>query len=736
MTFSFQTLALLINIGIALAVAGSMFRRRGTTGAGALIALCLLVALWTAAYIVIDQGDARGFGRAAANAAYVASILSASCGLWIVLVRTNRKRWVTRRNAILFAVLAVSTLALFGAVLTRTAAPRTGFAIELPRLFTTGTWPQVASLYVFAASLASTLLVFDAMVQRRRQLMGTFGLPLLGAALPLIALAVEHGGSNPFERLELLPLAFGLCCVAFLYGLFDRRPEELGAIDRHAAVEGMDEGWIVLDVHDTIMDMNSAAERMTGYSRADVFGQPVSSLLGDLSNLGLSLGESREVELKRSIQLEEGWRSLSIRISTLMDSERTPMGRLTLWRDMTETKQSEDARQRARDEMFVLLNAISSAASNTLSTEDFLLEAIYHFIYPFRSQVVGIFLMEEGSKRRDEGRMQLTSHLGLPEEAIEELAHVPTASPMFHWVMTNRQPMQIADAENDERVPPPVRRIPAASVLMLPLVAQDDGDGKFLGCMMLARKELPAFSQDEIERLTTISDHMASLIDSDRRRKLAIALRERERLMRDLHDSVSQKLYGLVTTTEAAQAAMEAGSNVDPRQEFARIGEHARQAVKEMRLFLYQMQQVDVEKDGLISVLHHRLLAVEGRADIKARLLSDEEDIPLATDAQMMLYYIAQEALNNVLRHAHATSVLVTLKRGRGTIVLEILDDGVGFDARKVDRSGLGLRNMRERVSQLDGKLQVISKPGVGTRIVVAVPMETGDKSLNRGRQE
>ena len=157
---------------------------------------------------------------------------------------------------------------------------------------------------------------------------------------------------------------------------------------------------------------------------------------------------------------------------------------------------------------------------------------------------------------------------------------------------------------------------------------------------------------------------MASLIDSDRRRKLAITMKERERLMRDLHDSVSQKLYGLVTTTEAAQAAMEAGSNVDPRQEFARIGEHARQAVKEMRLFLYQMQQVDVEKDGLISVLHHRLLAVEGRADIKARLLSDEEDIPLSTEKQMMLYYIAQEALNNVLRHARAKSVLVTLKRG------------------------------------------------------------------------
>ncbi len=736
MTISFQTLALLVNIGIVLAVAAGTLRRRGTMGAVALIAMCVLVAVWTAAYVAHDASEAPGVHAAAATTAHVGSLLTASFALWIVLIRTNKRRWISSRNAVLFALLPASTLALLGLVLDRAMLVDTGPGTVLPELFTSGTWPQVISLYVFATSLAGALLLLDALVQRRRLLVSTFGLALAGSLLPLSVLAMEFGGANPFPKLELLPFAFSLCAVGFLYGLFDRRPEEVGAIDRHAAVEGMDEGWIVLDVHDTIMDMNAAAERMTGYSRADVFGRPISGLLGDFSNLGLTLGENQEVELKRSIQLEEGWRSLNIRISTLMDFERSPMGRLTLWRDMTESKQSEDARQRARDEMFVLLNAISSAASNTLSTEDFLLEAIYHFIYPFRSQVVGIFLMDEGPKRRDEGRLQLSSHLGLSEEAIEELAHVPTSSPLFHWVMKNRQPIQISEAESDERVPGPVRRIPVASVLMLPLVAQDDGNGKFLGCMMMARKELPAFTQDEMERLTTISDHMASLIDSDRRRKLAIALRERERLMRDLHDSVSQKLYGLVTTTEAAQAAMEAGSNVDPLQEFARIGEHARQAVKEMRLFLYQMQQVDVEKDGLISVLHHRLLAVEGRADIKARLLSDDEDIPLSTEAQMMLYYIAQEALNNVLRHAHAKSVLVTLKRGRGNVILEILDDGVGFDVKKVDRTGLGLRNMKERVAQLDGKLQIISKPEVGTRIVVAVPMEAGTTSDHRGRRE
>jgi PAS domain S-box-containing protein len=731
---SFQTLALLINIGIVVAVGMAVFRIRGTAGAVALLVLCGLVAAWSASYIAYERAGLTSIRSYAAVAAYIAAVLAATTALWIVLVRTNRRRWINPRSLALFAVMPALTLATFGMTLDRGGLLELEAAAPLGQLFSAGTWERVFALYVFVIVLGAALLLLDALLQHRRPIIGTLGLSFLGCLLPLAVLILEFSGRSPFVNLEMLPFAFGLCAAGFLNGLFEKRPEEIGAIDRHAAVEGMDEGWIVLDVNDTVADMNPAAERMTGYSREQVRGQPISSLLGDLSNLGLTLNTSQEVEMKRSIRLEEGWRYLNIRISTLMDRERTPFGRLTLWRDMTDRKLTDDSRQRARDEMFVLLNAISSAASNTLSTEDFLLESIYHIIYPFRSQVVGIFLVDEKPKRPEDARLLLTSHLGMPDEALEDLAYVPANSPMFHWVKNNREPLQIADAVDDERVPGALRRIPVACVLMLPLMTQGEDDGKFLGCMVLARKEPPAYTQDEIVRLTTLSDHMANLIDSDRRRKLAIAMTERERLMRDLHDSVSQKLYGLVTTTEAAQAAMEAGSNVDPLQEFARIGEYARQAVKEMRLFLYQMQQVDVEKEGLVSVLHHRLQAVEGRADIKARLLSEEEEIPLSSDKQMTLFYIAQEALNNVLRHARAKSVLVTLRNRRKNVILEIVDDGVGFDVRKVDRAGLGLRNMRERAAQLEGKLLIISRPDQGTRIAVSVPKEPGMKPQERGR--
>ena len=131
------------------------------------------------------------------------------------------------------------------------------------------------------------------------------------------------------------------------------------------------------------------------------------------------------------------------------------------------------------------------------------------------------------------------------------------------------------------------------------------------------------------------------------------------------------------------------------------------------------MQPVDL-KDGLVSTLHHRLAAVEGRADIKARLIADD-DIQLTKEKEIALYYIAQEALNNILRHAHAKTVSITLKQTRLNVILKIIDDGRGFDVKKIDHGGLGLPNMKERAEEVNGRIKIISAPKTGTKITITV---------------
>ena len=270
-------------------------------------------------------------------------------------------------------------------------------------------------------------------------------------------------------------------------------------------------------------------------------------------------------------------------------------------------------------------------------------------------------------------------------------------------------------------LPPAIWEMGISQVAIAPLLASSVEISSFLGFLLLARKENRVFGPDELIRMGIAAEHIAMLIYGDRRRQTSIAMTERQKLMRDLHDSVSQKLYGLVTTAEAVQAALEAGSTVDPAAVLSKIGENARQAVKEMRLFLYQLQPVDFEKEGLISLLHHRLAAVEGRADLKTKLIADE-NLSIPKDKELALYYITQEALNNILRHAQATSISIRFRKTRKNLTVEITDNGVGFVESKVERGGLGLNNMRERASQIDGKLKIVSKPGAGTKLTVILP--------------
>jgi signal transduction histidine kinase len=305
---------------------------------------------------------------------------------------------------------------------------------------------------------------------------------------------------------------------------------------------------------------------------------------------------------------------------------------------------------------------------------------------------------------------------------------------IFNELMHARQPVTYENTGNNGRIPETLKNAEIVNLIILPLITQAGENSRLLGVLLLGRKTDAGYTQDEMIRLMTLAEQIANLIDSDRRRQLAIALSEREKLMRDLHDSVSQKLYGLVTLTEAAQAALEAGSNVVPSQVLAKIGENARQAVKEMRLFLYQMQPIDLEKGDLVSALHHRLGAVEGRADIQARFIPDE-GISISKEKEVALYFIAQEALNNILKHARANTVLVKLRQTRTKVILEVIDNGQGFDPQKVDQGGIGLQNMKARTEQVHGKLKIISAPGAGTTIKVTLDRDKAPSQTKSRRK-
>lgn len=202
-------------------------------------------------------------------------------------------------------------------------------------------------------------------------------------------------------------------------------------------------------------------------------------------------------------------------------------------------------------------------------------------------------------------------------------------------------------------------------------------------------------------------------------------LEERNRLARDLHDSVTQSLYSLTLFAEASQRLVNSGDFERANGYLTQVGETAQQALKEMRLLVYELRPVALEEVGLIGALQQRLDAVEGRAGVATQLLVNDI-IELPPTVEEALYRVAQEALNNTLKHANASAVTVQVAIEADYVRLFIKDDGCGFDLPSAASSGgMGLRSIRERCEGLGASLEITSNERSGTQIIVVLKHDT-----------
>lgn len=196
---------------------------------------------------------------------------------------------------------------------------------------------------------------------------------------------------------------------------------------------------------------------------------------------------------------------------------------------------------------------------------------------------------------------------------------------------------------------------------------------------------------------------------------------QRAQIAQDLHDSVTQSLYSANLFAEAGRETLDIGDEQGASHYFSRIGQTTQQALKEMRLFLYELRPPDIVEAGLVDALQKRIDAVEKRSGIEARLLLDGS-INFPSTVEDQFYRIAQEALNNVLKYAQADNVSVYLRSHDGAMGLEIVDDGQGFDLVEAESSGgMGLQTMQERAAKIGGRLSINTAPEQGTSVKVEV---------------
>lgn len=286
-------------------------------------------------------------------------------------------------------------------------------------------------------------------------------------------------------------------------------------------------------------------------------------------------------------------------------------------------------------------------------------------------------------------------------------------------IINHNTPLVVADLTIDPRIPHQERGQISGELIGVPLHTS----GNVLGILWGYSDQPGHLTLEDVSLLVTIGERIGTTIENFRLRErtqtLAI-LEERQRLARDLHDSVTQQIYSLLLFAGGAKKAVQTTDPVSSLQLLKRIEEVSRQALKELRLLIYELRPLDLQQAGLIKALQQRLESVEQRAGIQARLLASEE-VRLPFSVEEDLFRMTIEALNNSLKHAAATEVLVRIQPLNGAVELVVADNGKGFDLNAESAGGSGLHNMQQRARKIGAHLNIKSSPGNGTSITILV---------------
>jgi len=357
----------------------------------------------------------------------------------------------------------------------------------------------------------------------------------------------------------------------------------------------------------------------------------------------------------------------------------------------------------------------------TTTTQHFDLPVILESVLEQALEVTGadagvIHLLDEGGETP-----QMAVQRGLPPGLVVHMQAEPLSASLWGQVIERKETVVVPDLASDLATPQNVYPEAYPTYIGVPIHTS----GRMLGVLSVFGEAIQRFSAEDIALLAAIANHIAAAVENAQLRQRAehaAVTEERQRLARELHDSVTQSLYSLTLFAEAGMDSARAADLKQVQHYLSRMAETALQALKSMRLLIFELHPLALRQEGLVGALRRRLEAVERRAGVETQLLA-ETPFELPAHVETGLYGIVQEALNNVLKHSAATRVTVRLDADDDGLLLQVIDNGQGFElGADGDQGGMGLASMRERVEKLAGSLQIVSKPGQGTSIEVAIP--------------
>ncbi|QIN82082.1 PAS domain S-box protein [Rubrobacter tropicus] len=495
-----------------------------------------------------------------------------------------------------------------------------------------------------------------------------------------------------------------------------------------AVVEQATENIFLIDVESRrIVESNQAFRESLGYSAEELHAMTLYDVVAhDRRSVDAnirSVTEGRNPSVGERKYLRKDGSLLDMEVSAIVVLREGRRTICAVAHDVTERRRAQDL----LEERVATLSRISAGLTMDLPGEATLNALAEGAVGASTAVACGVVLLDG-----EAGRVDLFGSHGLPggyTEGLREAYRNGVRSPSLEAFRT-RRPVLVHGMRQSILADPvyaPVHRfVRDASwdvVYSLPLVSR----GKPLGAMFFCF--LPGGEPGEDERtfLRAVADQAAIAVENANllvEARERAALEERQRLARELHDSVSQALYGIVLGTETARNMLEDGPS-EAAEPLDYVLSLAEAGMAEMRALIFELRPESLEQEGLVAALAKQVSALEARHGISVEDdLGEEPPAPLPV--KEAVYRIAQEALHNTVRHARAKKVGIRVLRDHEHTIVEVEDDGLGFDAGSDFPGHLGLRSMRERAVRLGGTLEVLSAPGSGTTVRARIPLDPG----------
>jgi nitrate/nitrite-specific signal transduction histidine kinase len=366
-----------------------------------------------------------------------------------------------------------------------------------------------------------------------------------------------------------------------------------------------------------------------------------------------------------------------------------------------------------RSQALAAVNSVAEVVNRSVDLQEVLNDALGHVLQVMRFDAGGVYLLDESGQE-----LRLVTQRGIDAVWESRIRAVKVGEGFSGRAVAEGQPLVINDVPQEmllERFGTADLNFHTAA--SFPLMAS----GETLGAMFVASAPRRPLSQQDIELLNAIGLQVGVAVENTHlinRQKEAATVEERQRLARELHDAVTQTLFSASLIADVLPRIWDRNPE-EARRRLEELRQLARGALAEMRTLLMELRPVALHEAALSDLLRQLSEAFTGRMRVPIELTLEGSGCDLPGEVKVAFYRIAQEALNNVAKHAGASQVWLSLRCSAERTILAVHDNGAGFEPGQAGPNNLGLRIMRERAQAIGATLTVDSEMGEGTEVIV-----------------